>query len=196
MIQNPDFASNGEGWHLHASGGGTFSVEGKTAVLSVAPGTNVQFYQPGISLKPATRYRLTVEVQSNDGSDVAIHMHRHSQPYETFGLGHVVELLPGQSQAVDVEFSTPPTGDMSNGRLRFWLAPYAQAGTVYRISNPALVEVVGEPTEPPPPPPPPPVDLSHQVVEVRRDWQAGDTYELRIIGMNGEDYGSFTYTYR
>lgn len=201
LIQNPTFRDNGEGWVFHASGGGVFVAGNGAAILTVnAPGNNVQFYQPGVAgLKPQTRYRVSVRVQSNDGSDVALYLHRHGAPYDTYGLGHVVELLPREPREVAVEFVTPDK-DVTNGRFRLWLAPFAQAGTIYTISDPSLVELTEEPTEPepppPPPPPPPPVDLSHQVVEVRRDWQAGDTYELRIIGMNGEDYGSFTYTYR
>lgn len=184
LIQNPTFANNGEGWQFHADGGGTFVVDGQTAVLTIkAAGNNVQFYQAGITLQPATRYRLRFHAWSSDGSALSVHMHRHTPPNDLYGLAGTVIDIGVEPLEFEVFFTTPESGPLDNGRLRFWFAPFAAAGTVYRIAGVELVEAPAQPTEPEPEPEPEPspVDLSRQLSVIVRDIPPGGWHEVRHV---------------
>lgn len=181
LIQNPDFADGMTGWMFHASGGGSFAVVDGEARLTVnAPGDNVQFYQAGLTLKPATRYRLAFRASSNDGSNLIAFIHQHTAPYTSYGLNGPVAAAGVEPQLFETVFTTPDAAEnLTDGRLRFWLAPYARARTVYTIDDVSLAEAADEP-EPTPEPEPLP-DLSRQISVIVRDIPPGGSHEVRHV---------------
>lgn len=176
LIQNPGFADGKTGWTFHASGGGAFDVIDGAARLTVnAPGNNVQLYQHSLTLKPATRYRLEFNAASNDGNALSVHLHQHDAPYNSYGLGgYVVDLSP-ELERFSVLLTTPDAADdLTDGRLRFWFAPYAQAGTVYWLSDVSLTEA--------PEPTPEPAPGGKRRIHVAAERLApGDVLEFRYV---------------
>lgn len=191
LIQNPDYTGNGEGWTFHAEGGGSFVVDAKTAVLSVAGASNnIQFYQAGLTLKPWTRYRLAFSASASDGSDMSVFLHKHNSPYTNYGLTDYIVELSAEMKEVEVYFTTP--GQADAGRLRFWFAPFAKAGTVYRLANVSLEEATEPEPEPEPEPDPepepepepqpdPPGYLARQLSVIVRDIPPGGWHEVRHV---------------
>ena len=188
MIQNPDFTDDGKGWVFHTSGEGAFTVDDKTAIVSIdAPGDNTQLYQSGLSLKPATDYRLSFMAASNDRRGMSIFVHQHQKPYEGYGLQDWPVELSAAMTRYEAFFTTPAALDnLTDGRLRFWFAPFAQAGTVYRVAEVELVEMFDAPSEPEPP-------AGRRIIHVITNrLESGDVLDVRYVPLeeivlNGTD---------
>lgn len=104
-------------------------------------GTNIQLYQKGISLEPKTRYRLSFAAYSTTGHDLKVKLIKHVSPYTGYGLDQTFNL--GTSwQEFSTEFITTGfSGMVNDGRLMFYLAPFAKAGDKYYIDN-VLLEII------------------------------------------------------
>lgn len=164
VIQNHSFESNLNSWDFYSNAKASYSVDSdahhcaKSVRVNIdQQGTNVQLYQAGISLQANTDYVLRFVAKSNTGHDVKVVLQKHTANYNNYGLNQVVNLTNNWQQ-FEVPFKTSGfSGSVSNGRLRFWLAPYDAAGDQYWFDQ---VEIVpagdgggAEPTSPPPPPP-------------------------------------------
>ncbi|MCD4765798.1 MAG: Ig-like domain-containing protein, partial [Methanosarcinales archaeon] len=156
LIQNPGFESGTSQWGFYTNGGGTFSVispgfEGNyTANLALNnAGTNIQLYQTGVTLEPDTRYRLSFAGYSTIGHDVNVRLIKHVSPYTNYGLDFTANLGTNW-QNFTTEFNTTGfTGTVNDGRLMFWLAPFATAGDTYNFDNVRLEKVDINDTTPP-----------------------------------------------
>jgi len=141
-INNPGFESGTTSWLFYTSGTGTFSIaspgyEGSnTAQLALSSsGSNIQLYQEGITLEPDTRYRLSFAAYSTTGHDVTVKLLKHVSPYTNYGLDFTSNLGTNW-QTFTTEFTTSGfTSTMNDGRLQFWLAPFAASGDTYYIDN-------------------------------------------------------------
>lgn len=141
LIRNPGFESGTSPWLFYTNGKGTFSItspgfQGSAARLTLnSSGTNIQLYQTGITLEQNKRYRLRFSAYSTTGHDLNVRLIKHGSPYTFYGLNYKVYLSTGW-QTYITEFTTSGfTGTVKDGRLYFWLAPFAAAGDVYFIDE-------------------------------------------------------------
>lgn len=151
VVQNGGFEAGTEPWQFYTNGSGDFTVAtpghecAQSARIHVDQGgSNVQLYQAGLSLEPNTAYRLRFAAYSSTGRDLALFLHKHGAPYTNYGLGVDHINLSDSWQQYEVEFTTSGfTAAVNDGRLRFWLAPFAQAGDAYWIDDVRLEKVEG-----------------------------------------------------
>ncbi len=146
LIHNPSFEDGRAPWRFYTNGAGSFTTagpatDGATAanVAIHSPARNVQLYQKNLSLEPNTQYQLTFDAMSNNGQDLQVLVHKHRAPYTNYGLRSArVDLTPSY-QTFTWSFTTGNFNDkVSDARLRFWLAPFANAGDIYMIDNVVL----------------------------------------------------------
>ena len=111
-------------------------------------GTNMQLYQSGVPLEPNTLYQLSFAAYSSTGHDIRVRLFKQVTPYTSYGLDYTANL--GTNWAVfTTQFTT--TGFASNvtdGRLQFYLVPFAKAGDIYYIDNVRLEKVSTTPVLP------------------------------------------------
>ncbi len=164
VLSNGSFEAGNAPWLFYTNSSGSFSTAGpayectKAARIQVnGIGTNVQLYQAGLQLAANTRYRLRFAAYSSTGADLGIYLHNHQSPYNNYGLSVNQVNLGTNWQLYTIDFTTSGfSGTTSDARLRFWLAPFAQAGDVYWIDAVSLVQLgnmatsVEESTESPP----------------------------------------------
>jgi hypothetical protein len=136
-------------WAFYTDTAGSFDIDragngsphaGHVTVAQA--GSNVQLYQPGITLKPNTAYWLSFSAYSKTGRDLSVSLFKHGSPYTSYGLlGHVCNLTTTWNNC-SVEFTTSGFYETVNdARLMFWLAPFAVAGEEYFIDDVILKEV-------------------------------------------------------
>jgi len=156
VLKNGSFEDGENNWKFFSDGNGTFGVRPLTAsdtgadCLAAAAlqiersGSNVQLYQRNLSLAANTTYRLSFVAHATAGRDVGVYLHSHTAPYTNYGLAlNQVNLTEGW-QRYTVEFKTKNfAGTVDNGRLRFWLAPFAQDGDSYMIDDVRLEKLDG-----------------------------------------------------
>jgi hypothetical protein len=151
LIRNFCFTQNRWPWRFYTSARqGGFSTSShnpyageQSAEITVgAPGKNVQFYQMNLHLEPRTTYELTFAAYASDGSDMQLFVHNHRRPYINYGLRAERIRLGTDWKVYRTEFTTPSRIETANARLRFWFAPFAQAGTVYHIDQVVLRKVL------------------------------------------------------
>lgn len=158
LLSNAGFEAGTEGWSFSGGRSSTLTAEEPAfrctlaAKVVAGSGGSTQLFQHGISLKPATRYRLHFAARASAGDEVRVDLLKHGRPYTNYGLRERVNLTP-EWQTFEFEFTTTGFGSpVSNGRFRFYL-PRAQAGNVYWFDDVMLEEVTGDGTATPPPPP-------------------------------------------
>lgn len=151
LLSNGSFEGDATPWRLFTNGSGQLMLTDEAVDCLTAAqvqieqgGSNVQLYQRNLTLLANSRYRLTFVAASASGSDLSVYLHNHLAPYENYGLRlNQVNLTP-EWQRYTVEFTTQNiNGVASNARLRFWLAPFAEAGDSYLIDDVRLELVNG-----------------------------------------------------
>jgi hypothetical protein len=166
IVQNPRFEEGEAPWRFYSSGWGGFETAtpaydgafaARVEVGSAA--SNVQLFQYNLPLEPNQKYKLYFAAKSNDKRAVSIHLHKHGWPYTNYAVDDQVLYADldteWQQYAFDLTTNSLATAD---GRLRFWLAPYAAAGNVYWFDNIYLLKITdGVPDPPDPDPQDPPV---------------------------------------
>ncbi len=156
---NQGFESGTGNWIFHTNASGTFrtvapgsgsSTAGNVEISS--PGTNVQLYQTGFPLESGQQYRLTFQAYSNSGRDFSVTIQQHSPPSATFGLAdRSFDITPSWQTYATTFTASGFTGTVTDTRIRFWLAPYAQGGDRYYLDNVVLEKVTaGSSTQPSP----------------------------------------------
>lgn len=147
LIRNFCFDDGGTEWRFYhndesaKAGAFTLSVDkpfaGTAAAMITlrASGSNVQFYQTDLALVPKTTYELAFAAYADGGEDMRVFLHQHGAPYTNYGLRANVVPLEPHWKYFTYTFTTPDRLVMNDARLRFWFAPYAQAGTVYHIDR-------------------------------------------------------------
>ena len=157
LIKNPGFESGKTYWSFYTNTAGpTFTAvspgyEGNYAAnLALSKtGTNMQLYQSNIKLEPNTRYRVSFAGRSTQGHDVRLRLFKQISPYPMYGLDYTAP-LDSNWGVFTTEFNTSGfTGNVSDGRLQFYLVPFAKAGDTYNIDNVILEKVVDAPPIPP-----------------------------------------------
>ncbi|NJD54076.1 MAG: hypothetical protein FIB07_14570 [Candidatus Methanoperedens sp.] len=148
LIQNPGFESGTSPWLFYTNGTGKFTAtppgyEGSKSanIVLYTGGTNIQLYQKGISLEPKTRYRLSFAAYSTRGHDLKVALIKHISPYTVYGLYQTFNLSVSW-QEFSTEFTTSGfSATVNDGRLMFFLAPYAKAGDTYYIDYVRLEKI-------------------------------------------------------
>jgi LEA14-like dessication related protein len=147
LIMNPGFESKTTSWLFYTNGTGAFTAsqpgyEGNNAAKLVfgSAGSNIQFYQTGVILEPDTRYRLSFAAYSTTGHDVTVELFQHDSPYTAYMPDFTVN-LETTWQTFTTEFISGVSSPVNDGRLMFWLAPFAKAGDTYYIDNVILERV-------------------------------------------------------
>ncbi|MFZ3167566.1 MAG: carbohydrate binding domain-containing protein [Candidatus Methanoperedens sp.] len=148
LVINPGFESWTTPWIFYTNGNGKFtasppSYEGNNSanVVLYTGGTNIQLYQKGISLEPKTRYRLSFAAYSSTGHDLNVKLIKHVSPYTGYGLDQTFNLSASWQEFSTEFITTGFTGSINNGRLMFYLAPFAKAGDKYYIDNVRLEKI-------------------------------------------------------
>jgi len=149
VLVNQGFESGTGNWIFHTNASGTFrtvapgsgsSTAGNVEISS--PGTNVQLYQTGFPLESGQQYRLTFQAYSNSGRDFSVTIQQHSPPSAAFGLADRSFDITTSWQTYATTFTASGfTGTVTDTRIRFWLAPYAQGGDRYYLDNVVLEKV-------------------------------------------------------
>jgi hypothetical protein len=149
LVQNPSFEEAKNHWHFFTNGQGRFTTAApasdgdRAARVEISQsGSNVQLYQKNIALEPNTPYELRFDATSNSGHNLRVFMHKHGAPYTNYGLKGAWVNLESGYQTFTISFTTTNfASPVTDARLRFWLAPYAQPGDVYRFDNVRLVKL-------------------------------------------------------
>lgn len=149
VVKNGSFENNFRTWRFYNKEIGVRSITNSAYECSKAAqikinqsGKNIQLYQTGIRLEANTRYRLTFAAKASRGQDLGVYLHKHSRPYTDYGLDVDQVNLSTNWQLFTTEFTTRGfSGSVDDARLRFWLAPWAQAGDTYWIDGISLVKV-------------------------------------------------------
>ncbi len=149
IITNGDFESGTTPWRFYSNGSATFAnnavghSSAHAAHMTIAaPGTNVQLYQFNIALNANTKYRLNFKAYSNTGHDLQVKFIKHGSPYTDYRLGAKEFNLTNSWQNFSVDFTAGGfTGTVTDGRLMFWLAPYAAANDQYFIDDVVLTSL-------------------------------------------------------
>ncbi len=175
ILVNGDFSDGFTGWKFHAPKGSSFDIDGGAQLTVSGKSDNIQLFQAGLELEPETRYLLTFTAAANGPHTLAVHMHRNVKPFDSFGLANYIADVGDEPKSFATYFTTPK-GTLDDGRLRFWLAPYADVGSVYRIGNVSLVKA--EDPQPLPEPERQPRRLIHVIA---RKVMPGDVLEVRYV---------------
>ena len=155
LIKNPGFESGKTPWLFYTNGVGTFNVwppayagNNSARLAFSTAGTNMQLYQQGVALEPNTRYQLSFAAYSNTGHDIRVRLLKQVTPYTPYGLDYTANL--GTSWAVfTTQFTTSGfASNVTDGRLQFWLVPFAKAGDTYYIDDVRLEKVSTAPVLP------------------------------------------------
>ena len=146
VVQNAGFESGTSDWRFYTNATGSFTVAGPgdgsanaAVVTTTTVGSNIQLYQPGVSLQPNTAYRLTFSAFSNTGRDLRVSVQKHGSPYTNYGLNRAIADLGTGWQTFTFDFTT--TGfstPVTDARLMFWFASDAAPGDLFRIDNVSL----------------------------------------------------------
>jgi hypothetical protein len=151
LVTNGNFEAGTAPWRFFTDGSGAFNATAPAYECAQAAqlridegGDNVQLYQRRIQLEANTSYRLTFAAYSSTGADLAVYLQNHQAPYESYGLSINQVNLGTNWQLYTVDFTTVGfSGTVNDARLRFWLAPFAQAGDLYWIDAVSLVKLDG-----------------------------------------------------
>lgn len=148
IVSNSGFESGITQWGFYTNGGGTFlnDVSGPLSpsaghITISLPGSNVQLYQTGITLEPNTRYQLSFAAYSTIGHDVTVRLFKHFSPYTVYMPEYTANLGMGWTTFSTEFTSSGFTGIVNDGRLMFWLAPYAASGDQYFFDNVTITKV-------------------------------------------------------
>ena len=147
-IKNPGFESGTSPWIFYTNVKGSFTTvspgyEGNKAarLTIVTAGNNTQLYQKYITLEPNTQYRLSFESYSTTGHDLKVKLLKHVSPFTPYGLDQTFNISTSWKEFT-TEFTTKGfTGTVNDGRLMFYLVPFAKAGDTYYIDNVQLDKI-------------------------------------------------------
>jgi hypothetical protein len=156
VLANGGFEDDISPWYFYTNGSGDVEAgspayQGTYAahITIGGSGSNVQLHQTGITLDPNTLYRLSFAAKCNSGHDVNVSLFQTASPYTNYGLSSYEFNLTSSWNMYSVEFtSTGSSSQVTDGRLMFWLAPYASSGDNYWFDE-IVLEKVGDTVEVP-----------------------------------------------
>jgi len=148
LAKNPGFESGKTSWTFYTNGAGTFTAatpgyEGNYSanIVLSTKGTNMQLYQSAISLESNTSYRLSFAATATLGHDIRVRLFSSTVSTTSYGLDYTAPLA-SDWQVFTKEFTTPVfTNTVTDGRLQFYLVPFAQAGDIYNIDDVVLEKI-------------------------------------------------------
>jgi lysophospholipase L1-like esterase len=149
VLANQGFESGTGNWVFYSNASGVFRAVAPgnespmAGIVEIGgTGTNVQLYQTGFPLEAGQQYRLTFQAYSNSGRDFSITIQQHSPPFTLFGLAERAFDITPAWQTYSTTFTASGfSGTVTDTRIRFWFASYAQAGDRYSLDNIVLEKV-------------------------------------------------------
>ncbi|MFZ3167690.1 MAG: chitobiase/beta-hexosaminidase C-terminal domain-containing protein [Candidatus Methanoperedens sp.] len=182
-IKNPGFESGTTSWIKSTNANVTFSAvspgykgsySGKLAISSI--NTNIQLYQTGIPLEPNRRYKLSFAAYSTTGHDLQMKLIKGVSPYPTYGLTYTADLNTTW-QTFTTEFSTSGfEGNVTDGRMQIWIAPFAAEGDTYNIDDLQLEKV----------------NVNNNIYDLNKD-NVVDVYDMNIVYFHYYEITTFPY---
>jgi hypothetical protein len=150
LVVNPGFEQGTTPWVFYSDGSASFAADtlgpasAHAALIAVnTPGSNVQLYQPGISLKEDSAYTLLFKACSSSGHDISVSIHKHGSPYNSYGLYQQgFDLTPSWSTFRADFRATGFSGSAADGRLMFWLAAEDAPGDRFLLDDVVLAPTV------------------------------------------------------
>jgi hypothetical protein len=191
VVANGGFESGAGSWSFFTNGTGSFTAaspgfEGSLAgrIKIIQPGDNMQLFQAGIILEPATIYRLAFTAYSDSAHAFTIGLLKNTAPYTNYGLPTRKFVLRKKYTSFSTYFQTSNfTSTVNDARLQIWFAGYAAAGDEYRIDNVTLLKSAA-PSKPPAPQfVSPTAAASDQPIALDVVWTGAadaDTYTLQL----------------
>lgn len=175
IILNSSFESCSQSWVFYTNGSGNFTTgtpafeETRSGIVTInIVGTNTQFFQQCIKLDPNVEYELIFAARSSNGSDLSISLLKHTSPFTNYGLQAVRFDITSEFKLFYVKFKTINfNSTISDARLMFWFANFAQNGTVYNIDAIILRKLS---VEIPPPPSPVNIIRNFNFENGKTDW--------------------------
>ena len=182
-IKNPGFESGTTSWIKSTNANVTFSAvspgykgsySGKLAISSI--NTNIQLYQTGIPLEPNQRYKLSFAAYSTTGHDLQMKLIKGVSPYPTYGLTYTADLNTTW-QTFTTEFGTSGfEGNVTDGRMQIWIAPFAADGDTYNIDDLQLEKV----------------NVNNNIYDLNKD-NVVDVYDMNIVYFHYYEITTFPY---
>jgi hypothetical protein len=148
LVQNPGFEEGGGSWSFFSDAKASFVTTSvnpyECAALGEVSietrGSNVQLFQTGLALQPATTYRLSLAAKSTTGRDALVFIHQHGRPFTSYGLNGVTFDLTTEWQVFYTDFTVENiTAPVNDGRLRIWLAESNEPGETFYFDQITLV---------------------------------------------------------
>jgi len=149
VLSNGCFSRGNEEWVFYTNGAATADSVGGSPfsghvnrITFQQEGSNTQLFQSGIVLEPSSAYRLTFAARSSTAHDLQVNLCQHGAPFDNYGLSYWTADLSTEWTFYSVDFMTKNfASSVSDGRLMFWLAPYAKAGDVYMVDQVSLYRI-------------------------------------------------------
>lgn len=146
IIKNPMFTT-ADAWWFHSDVAGNTFQTGNAGVVTIGlAGANVQLSQDALLIEAGKMYSVSFQAKSVPARSLAVYLHKNTAPYTNYGLSQQVNLTT-EWATYSTEFVA--TEGSAEGRWRFWLAPFAQAGDVFSFNNVVLAEAGTPPVIPP-----------------------------------------------
>ena len=148
LIANGGFETGTLPWTFYTNGSGSFANDsvGPTSlhaarVTLTTTGDNIQLAQNNVTLQADSAYTLLFKAYSTSGHDMDVFLHKDLTPYTTYGnLQGPFNVTTSWTSFRRDFTATGFSGTVSDGRLRFWFAPYVSAGDRYLIDDVVLVK--------------------------------------------------------
>jgi Carbohydrate binding domain/Secretion system C-terminal sorting domain/Immunoglobulin I-set domain len=149
ILSNWSFDAGTTSWTFFTNGtGGISVVNGGTGNITAAKlaittgGSNIQLYQAPVTLEEGAKYVLFFRAYCSTGHDLSVSVQKHGSPYTSYGLSsQLVDLTTGWKD-FSIQFTAGGfTGVATDGRLMFWIAPFAADGDEYYLDDVVLAKV-------------------------------------------------------
>ena len=148
LVNNSGFESGNTSWTFYTNGIGKFSTGpsafsgNNSAVIDIySNGSNIQLYQQGLSIEPNTSYRLSFAAYSTSGNDLAVKLFKDVSPYTNYGLIQTFDLTKNWKTFTTEFTATGFSSTINDGRLQFWLVPFAASGDTYYLDEVRLEKI-------------------------------------------------------
>ena len=153
LIRNPRFVNSTSSWHAFDTRCMNFYLEGTPSghgavgrIDFTGDCSNMQVYQSGIQLEPATKYELRLWAAgfNERWPGMRVYIHNHEWPYNNYMADppHLEVMADSDGDNYRTyEFTTPNLNAMHNARLRLWFVGFAEPGDTIVIDDFVLIKI-------------------------------------------------------
>lgn len=150
IIKNYDFEAGKTNWSFYSSSNAQFNIKNQgisgsnAAEIAIqTTGDNIQLFQFNLSLKAATKYKLSFYAKSNINASFRASVLKHTSPFTNYGLWQRTFTLNNSMNQYSAEFTAPnfTGGTVSDARLMFQFGSIALPNSIYYFDNIELIEI-------------------------------------------------------